>query len=46
MVEEDENYKENYDFKNNMARGIAYDSESNTFYVSGKRWNMIFQIDL
>ena len=46
MVEEDEDYKKNYDFKNNMANGIAYDPVEQMFYVSGKRWNMIFKLDL
>ena len=29
-----------------MAHGIAYDPVEQMFYVSGKRWNMIFKLDL
>ena len=46
LVEEDKDFKNNYDFKNNMAHGIAYDTVERMFYVSGKRWNMIFKLDL
>ena len=36
----------NYDNFNNVCNGIAYDSEQDVFYVTGKRWHLMFKIRL
>ena len=35
-----------YDHKNNLCNGIAYDPAEKAYYVTGKRWNMMFKIRL
>ena len=35
-----------YDHRNNVCNGIAYDPAEKSFYVTGKRWNMMFKIRL
>lgn len=35
-----------YDHNNNVCNGIAYDEAEKAFYVTGKRWNMMFKIKL
>ena len=35
-----------YDINNNMLNGIAYLRESDTFLVTGKMWNHIYQLRL
>ena len=35
-----------YDHRNNVCNGIAYDPIKKDFYVTGKRWNMMFKIRL
>ena len=35
-----------YDHGNNVCNGIAYDPAEDAFYVTGKRWNMMFKIKL
>ncbi|MCK5823559.1 MAG: glutaminyl-peptide cyclotransferase [Bacteroidales bacterium] len=32
--------------QDNVLNGIAYNSEKNTFYVTGKRWSVIYEIEL
>jgi len=32
--------------QDNVLNGIAYNSEKNTFYVTGKRWAVIYEIEL
>jgi len=33
-----------YDFGNNVLNGIAYDAENDEFYLTGKRWHMMFKL--
>ena len=35
-----------YDKNNNVCNGIAYDPAEDAFFVTGKRWNMLFKIKL
>ena len=42
----DLNALEGYDHVNNMCHGIAYDEGRDEFYVTGKRWNLLFKIRL
>ena len=35
-----------YDHANNVCNGIAYDPTEDVFYVTGKRWHMMFKIKL
>ena len=35
-----------YDTGNNVCNGIAYDPAEKAFYVTGKRWNLMFKISL
>ena len=42
----DQNLLEGYDHANNMCHGIAHDTVRNEFYVTGKRWNLLFKIKL
>ena len=35
-----------YDSGNNVCNGIAYDPTKKVFYVTGKRWNLMFKIRL
>lgn len=35
-----------YDTNNNVCNGIAYDPSEKAYYVTGKRWNMMFKIRL
>lgn len=35
-----------YDRNNNVCNGIAYDPAEHAFFVTGKRWNMMFKIKL
>lgn len=37
---------EGYDYGNNVCNGIAWDPAERAFYVTGKRWNMMFKIRL
>ena len=32
-----------YDFGNNVLNGIAYDPDTRDWYVTGKRWNLLFK---
>ena len=34
----------NYDFGNNVLNGIAYDPATKDWYVTGKRWNLLFKL--
>ncbi|WP_167342288.1 glutaminyl-peptide cyclotransferase [Nonlabens sp. SY33080] len=36
----------NWDKDNNVLNGIAYRNETGKFYVTGKRWNTLFEIEL
>uniref|UniRef100_A0A7S3IKG8 Uncharacterized protein n=1 Tax=Strombidium inclinatum TaxID=197538 RepID=A0A7S3IKG8_9SPIT len=36
----------NYDDRNNVLNGIAYRAETDSFLVSGKRWDFVFDIKL
>ena len=33
-----------HDYYNNVLNGIAYNKETGKFYVTGKRWNYIFEV--
>ena len=33
-----------YDHGNNVCNGIAYHPAEDAFYVTGKRWNLLFKI--
>ena len=35
-----------YDWHANLVHGLAYDPVEEVFYVTGKRWNLIFKIKL
>ena len=35
-----------YDANNNVCNGIAYDQREDAYYVTGKRWNIMFKIQL
>lgn len=35
-----------WDKTNNVMNGIAYNSETKTFFVTGKNWNYIFEVEL
>jgi len=35
-----------YDWHNNVLNGIAYNKERGTFFVTGKRWDLIFEVTL
>ena len=35
-----------YDFSNNVFNGVAYDPETKDWYVTGKRWNLLFKVHL
>jgi glutamine cyclotransferase len=35
-----------YDFGNNVLNGIAYNSATKTFFLTGKRWDFIFEVQL
>lgn len=35
-----------YDWNNNVLNGIAYRKETNTFFLGGKNWNYLFEIEL
>ena len=35
-----------YDFGNNVFNGVAYDPETRDWYVTGKRWNLLFKVHL
>lgn len=41
-----ENKLKGYDYNNNVCNGIAYDPNKGVFYVTGKRWNLMFRIKL
>ena len=43
---EDKNLLEGYDHANNLCHGIAHDAVRDEFYVTGKRWNLLFKIKL
>ncbi len=36
----------NYDFGNNVLNGIAFHAPSQNFYLTGKRWDFIFEVKL
>jgi glutamine cyclotransferase len=36
----------NYDWNNNVCNGIAYDPEQDAYFITGKRWNLLFKIKL
>ncbi len=38
--------KEYVGSRDNVLNGIAYNAEKNTFYVTGKRWPVIYEIEL
>ena len=40
------NQLQGYDSNNNVCNGIAYDPSEKAFYVTGKRWNLMFKIRL
>ena len=35
-----------YDYNNNVCNGIAYDPSEKAYYITGKRWNMMFKVRL
>lgn len=35
-----------YDYGNNVLNGIAYDKANDVFYLTGKRWNMMFKVKI
>ena len=35
-----------YDFNNNVLNGIAYREETDTFLVTGKMWDFLFEVKL
>jgi glutamine cyclotransferase len=35
-----------YDWGNNVLNGIAYNPWRRTFYITGKRWDFMFEMDL
>ena len=35
-----------YDWDDNVLNGIAYLKDRDTFFVTGKRWDFIFEIGL
>ena len=35
-----------YDFSNNVLNGIAYNPVSKTFFLTGKRWDFMFEVQL
>ncbi len=35
-----------WDSMNNVMNGIAYRKSTNTFFVTGKNWNYIFEVQL
>ena len=35
-----------YDFGNNVLNGIAYNPVSKTFFLTGKRWDFMFEVQL
>ena len=35
-----------YDWHANLIHGLAYDPAEEVFYVTGKRWNIIFKIKI
>ena len=41
-----ENKLRGYDYGNNVTNGIAYDALENVYYVTGKRWNMMFKLKM
>jgi glutaminyl-peptide cyclotransferase len=42
----EEAYIGSHDKWNDIMNGIAYHSPTDSFYITGKRWNYIFQIQL
>ena len=36
----------NYDYGNNVLNGIAYDGLEDVFYLTGKRWRMMFKLKI
>ena len=40
------NQVKHWDSMNNVMNGIAYRKSSNTFFVTGKNWNYIFEVQL
>ena len=40
------NYPEQWVEAGNVLNGIAYDAAKNTFYITGKRWPLIFEVRL
>ena len=45
-VVKEKNEMATYDHNNNVCNGIAYDAIADAYYVSGKRWNLMFKIKL
>jgi len=45
MIEE-QGKTRSYDWNNNVCNGIAYDPVDDAFFVTGKRWNLLFKIKL
>jgi glutamine cyclotransferase len=41
-----QNKVKDWDTMNNVMNGIAYRKSSNTFFVTGKNWNYIFEVKL
>lgn len=35
-----------YDYNNNVCNGIAYNPAEKAFYITGKRWNLMFKVRL
>jgi glutaminyl-peptide cyclotransferase len=35
-----------YDYGNNVLNGIAHDPQEDIWYVTGKRWNLLFKIKI
>ena len=43
-VEKDYQRRVNGRDRNNVLNGIAFDSGSNTFFVTGKKWHLVFEV--
>lgn len=35
-----------YDWGNNVLNGIAYKKDTNTFFFSGKMWDLVFEVQM
>jgi glutamine cyclotransferase len=35
-----------WDFSNNVLNGIAFDKETGDFFITGKRWSLLFKVKI